>query len=303
MTHKTPPRSLYSFNTFGSRPLFRYLLLEHRETFLKTLAGLNLSPEDVLQGQRILTGIEQATIFGLACQLRSTDFSIAFRTAKLHDIHDSGLPGLLARCCANFRDVCELHEKYYFKLDSEGVLARLVRTPETISHVFDKLAYAPVCIQEFAVVSTWAAFTGLSPEAKQHVVALEFPGTPEAHGFSAFQIAELENEFSTSLLFLSGRLAFTMRAAALDLNIPTVDPALKLLLEKKLRVLTGELLPDDADELRNQVLTALLELRSCGLPCHLESVASFMGVKQETLAYALRSQGISFQRIKEIMDE
>ncbi|NBW82930.1 hypothetical protein EBR21_14360, partial [bacterium] len=96
------------------------MLVEHREAFLQTLIGLQLSTEDVLQGNRILSGEEQGSLFGLVCQLRGSDKFIGFRSAKLHDIHDSGLPGILARSCGTIRDLLELHEKYYIKLDSEG---------------------------------------------------------------------------------------------------------------------------------------------------------------------------------------
>ncbi len=302
MQNRSQPRSVYSFNTFGSRPLFRYLLLEHRSEFLKVLGELGLSTDDILHGNRILTAAEQGSIYGLACQLRSQDALIGFRSARLHDIHDSGLPGILARCCGTFREMVELHEKYFFKLDAEGVLSRVSYAPETMSYVFDKLAYAPLAIQEYAVSTTWVAMTSLSAQALDNVIAFEFPGTREEHGFTPSQLNDLEKEFSARLHFSSGRLALTMKIDTLELFIPTVDPSLKLLLERKLRVLTGDVLADDADELRNQVLTAVIELRTGGHVVTLEAVAEYMGIRAETLTYALRANGISFQRIKTIVE-
>lgn len=67
MQNRSQPRSVYSFNTFGSSPLFRYLLLEHRSEFLKILDKLGLSTEELLHGNRILTAAEQGSIYGLAC--------------------------------------------------------------------------------------------------------------------------------------------------------------------------------------------------------------------------------------------
>ncbi|MEN9809467.1 MAG: hypothetical protein RLZZ488_1034 [Pseudomonadota bacterium] len=302
MHHAKGIRSVYSYNTFGSRPLFRYLLMKHREEFTRTLGLQKLTPDDVLFGQRILTNDEQAAIFGLVCQLRSKDQLISFHSALLHDIHDSGLPGLLARCCGTFRELNALHEKYLFKLDSEGVLAKLAFTDETVSYFFEKLAFAPLAIQEYAIASTWVALTSLSPEVRSLVRAFEFPGSHDVHGFSRDQILELENTFAAQLKFSTGRLALTMDIKTLDLHIPTVDPALKSILERKLRILLGETLAEDVEELRHQVLTAVLELRTSAQPVTLETIAGYLGVRQETLAYTLRNHGISIQKIKQITE-
>ena len=148
MRNSKSESGVYSFNSYGARPLFRYLLLEHRTAFVQTLATIGLTPDDVLHGNRIISQQEQATIFGLACQLRVNDPLLAFRAAQLHDIHDSGLPGILARSCGTFREMVEIHEKYYFKIDSEGVLARVSYAQEEMAYVFEKLAYAPIAIQE-----------------------------------------------------------------------------------------------------------------------------------------------------------
>ncbi|MEY3901354.1 MAG: hypothetical protein RL189_660 [Pseudomonadota bacterium] len=295
-------RSVYSYNTFGSRPLFRYLLLKHRDAFLGTLNLQNLTPDDVLFGQRILTSEEQAAIFGLVCHLRSTDKLLSFHSALLHDIHDSGLPGLLARCCGSFRELNALHERYLFKLDTEGVLAKLAITNETVSYFFEKLAFAPLAIQEYALASTWVALTSLSPEARSLVRAFEFPGSADAHGFSGDQILELEKAFAAQLRFSTGRLALTMDIKTIDLHIPTVDPALKTILERKLRILIGETLAEDTEELRHQILTAVLELRASSQPVTLETIAGYLGVRHETLAYTLRNHGISIQKIKHIAE-
>ena len=291
MRNSGSARSIYSFISFGARPLFRYLLLVHRTAFVQTLATIGLTPDDVLHGNRILSEQEQAAIFGLACQLRVNDPLLAFRAAQLHDIHDSGLPGILARSCGTFREMVEIHEKYYFKLDSEGVLARASYTQEEIAFVSDKLAYAPIA-------STWVALTSLSHEAKKKVIALEFPGSLSAHALSPSQLSDIEKQFSAQLVFSSGRLAVSFQLEMLDLSIPTVDPSLKLLLERKLRVITGEVLPEDSDELRSQVFTAILELRSAGQTITLEAVADSMGTKPESLSYALRTHKISLQKLK-----
>lgn len=174
--------------------------------------------------------------------------------------------------------------------------------PETMSYVFDKLAYAPLVIQEFAVSTTWVAITSLSAQALDNVIAFEFPSTREEYGFTPSQLNDIEKEFSARLQFSAGRLALTMKIDTLELLIPTVDPSLKILLERKLRVLTGDVLADDADELRNQVLTAVIELRTGGHVVTLEAVAEYMGIRAETLTYALRANGISFQRIKTIVE-
>ncbi len=294
--------NIYSFNSFGSRPLFRYLLVEHREDFLQTLVTLNLKPEDLLQGSRILTPSEQGALFGLACQLRTTDKFIGFRAAKLHDIHDSGLPGILARSCSNIRELTEIHEKYYFKLDSEGVLARHSFTNNTMSYVFEKLAFAPFAIQEYALTTTWIAMTSLSPEIKSQSLSFEFPGTIEQHGFSALDVQNLEGDFSVKFIFSAGRLAYTLKIDALDTHIPTVDPSLKLFLERKLRVLTCDTLAEDTEELRSQVFTAILVLKNSSKPITMDSVAQYMGVKCEALTYALRSHGIQFQKLKSLVE-
>jgi hypothetical protein len=298
MRNSGSARSIYSFISFGARPLFRYLLLVHRTAFVQTLAAIGLTPDDVLHGNRILSEQEQAAIFGLACQLRMNDPLLAFRAAQLHDIHDSGLPGILARSCGTFREMVEIHEKYYFKLDSEGVLARASYTQEEIAFVSDKLAYAPIAIQELAVASIWVALTSLSHEAKKKVIALEFPGSLSAHALSPSQLSDIEKQFSAQLVFSSTRLAVSFQLEMLDLSIPTVDPSLKLLLERKLRVITGEVLPEDSDELRSQVFAAILELRSAGQTITLEAVADSMGAKPESLSYALRTHKISLQKLK-----
>ncbi|MFZ9519485.1 MAG: hypothetical protein ACO3A4_03315 [Silvanigrellaceae bacterium] len=302
MNGKQIQRNTYSFNTFGSRPIFRYLLVEHRDAFLQTLEGLQLASEDVLQGNRILTTEEQGSLFGLMCQLRASDKFIGFRSAKLHDIHDSGLPGILARSCGTIRELLDLHEKYYVKLDSEGVLAHLVLSKETLGYAFEKLAYAPFAIQEYALASTWVALTSLSPEVKSHVLTFEFPGTAEGHGLSLQDISDLEREFSTRLVFSAGRLALTLKIAVLEVAIPTVDPSLKLLLERKLRILTSNTLAEDTEELRSQVFTAVLELREASQPITIDAVAQYMGVKSEALSYALRSHGIQFQKLKSLVE-
>jgi hypothetical protein len=278
------------------------MLVEHRKAFLSTLESLKLSPEDVLQGSRILTPQEQGALFGLASQLRMSDKFIGFRSALLHDIHDSGLPGILARSCGSIRDLIELHEKYYMKLDSEGVLAHLLITNETMSYAFEKLAYAPLAIQEFALASTWIALTSLSSEVRNHCLAFELPGTASAHGFSAEDISELENEFSTKIIFSASRLALVMNISVLNVTIPTVDPSLKLLLERKLRVLTGQTLAEDTEELRAQVFSAILQLRNGSQPITLDAVAQYMNVKSEALAYALRSHGIHLQKLKTLVE-
>jgi hypothetical protein len=302
MTNESVQRNIYSFNSFGSRPLFRYLLLEHRQAFLETLSMLKLSSDDVLQGTRILTTEEQGALFGLACRIRVTDKFIGFRSAKLHDIYDSGLPGILARACGTIREMADIHEKYYIKLDSEGVLSRLSFTNDNVSYVFDKLAFAPSAIQEFALATTWIALTSLSTEVKGLSVAFEFPGTPDQHGFTASDIAELEREFSVRVLFSAGRLAYTLKNEVMNVTIPTVDPSLKLLLERKLRVLTCDTLAEDTEELRTQVFTAILELRDSAKPVTIDAVAQYMGVKSEALSYALRSHGIQFQKLKSMVE-
>jgi hypothetical protein len=302
MVNQKPQKNIYSFNTFGGRPLFRYLLLEHRNEFLQTLSSLNLKTEDVLQGDLLLSGEQQGALFGLACQLRTKDKMIGFRSAKIHDIHDSGLPGILARSCGTVREMVDLHEKYYVKLDSEGVLSRLSFSEKTLSYVFDKLAYAPFAMQEYALASTWVALTSLAPEIKSQTLSFEFPGTMDGHGLDLMAVSELESEFSIKIIFSAGRLALTLKKDVMDVTIPTVDPSLKLLLERKLRVLTCDTLAEDSDELRSQVFTAILALRDASQPISIDAVAQYMGIKSEALAYALRSHGIHFQKLKAVVE-
>lgn len=181
-------------------------------------------------------------------------------------------------------------------------LQKLAFTAETLSYVFEKLSLAPVAIQEYAVASTWVALTSLSPEAVSHVRAFEFPGSHEQHGLSHEQTLEIERNFSAQLIFSAGRLALTMDVTTIDLNIPTVDPALKAILERKLRILIGETLAEDTEELRHQILTAVLQLRATSQPVTLETIAGYLGIRQETLSYTLRNHGISIQKIKQIAE-
>lgn len=277
------------------------MLIQHRDDFLNVLSNLGLTPDDVLQGNKILDAQQQNSLFGLACQLRVSDRFISFNAAKLHDIHDSGLPGILARSCGTIREMAEIHEKYYSKLDSEGVLSCLKFTNETMSYVFEKLMHAPVAIQEYAVATTWVALTSLSPDVKKYCISFEFPGASEAYGFSKEDLKRISDEFSIQLNFSTGRLAVSCNVGLLNVNIPTVDPSLKTLLERKLRVLTGQTLAEDTDELREQVFCAILELSRASELITMDSVAHYMGVKSETLAYALRSHGIQFQKLKELI--
>jgi hypothetical protein len=292
-------RNVYSFNSFGSRPLFRYLLIQHREDFLNVLSKLNLTPEEIIQGFRILNAQEQAALFGLACQLRASDRFIGLNSAKLHDIHDSGLPGILARSCGTIREMAEIHEKYYSKLDSEGVLSRLEFADSSMTYVFENLMHAPAAIQEYALATTFIALTSLSSEVKNFGMCFEFPSPPDSYGFSEQDRQKICEDFSIQLKYSTGRLALRLGMGVLDVTIPTVDPSLKTLLERKLRVLTGQTLAEDTDELRGQVFTAILELSSASEVITLDSVAHYMGVKSEALSYALRSHGIQFQKLKE----
>ena len=278
------------------------MLVEHRSAFLEVIHSLNLTTEELIQGEKILTAEEQATLFGLVCQLRTTDKFIGFNSAKLHDIYDSGLPGILARSCGTIRDITEIHNKYYAKMDSEGVLSHLLFTNNTISYAFEKLAYAPFAIQEYALASTWVALTSLSPDVKHHCTGFEFPSTFDAHGFSKHELKTLCDEFSTQFSFSCGRLSLNFGLEVLNVTIPSVDPSLKMLLERKLRVLTGQTIAEDTEELRAQVFTAILELRNGSEPITLEKIAHFMGVKSEALAYALRSHGIQFQKLKALVE-
>ncbi|NBO38958.1 hypothetical protein EBU99_10290 [bacterium] len=302
MSLQNTARNVYSFNSFGSRALVRYLLVEHRSSLLAALDSVALSPDELLQGNRVLSGQEQAPIWGLACQLKMSHPLLAFKAAKLHDLHDSGLPAILARSCATPRDVLEIHQKYLKKMDSEGVLSDVVVEAETVSYVFKLLSQYPAAIQEYALATTWMALTALSPEAQSCVVTMEFPGSVEAHGLTPVHLESIKNDYAIEPKFSAGRLALVLKKTFLDIAIPTVDPGLRIMLERKLRVLAGDTLAEDTEELRSQVFAAILQLRTLRQAVSLESVSEFMGVKSETLSYALRSHGISFQRLKAIVE-
>lgn len=302
MSNNNAPRNVYSFNSFGSRALVRYLLVEHQTAFLAALSQVQLSPDELLQGNRVLSAQEQAPIWGLACQLKMTNPLLAFKAAQLHDIYDSGLPGIIARSCATPKEVIEIHKKYLSKLDSEGVLSEIFFDADTVCYVFKMLSQYPQAIQEYALATTWMALTSLSPEIQSCVVTMEFPGTAEAHGLSASDLALIKKDYGVEPKFSAGRLALVLKKSFLDVAIPTVDPGLRVMLERKLRVLIGETLAEDTEELRTQVFTAILELRSLGRSVSVETVSEFMGVKPETLSYALRSHGLSFQRLKAIVE-
>lgn len=295
-------KNVYSFKTFGSRALIRYLLVEHRASLMAALATVGLTAEELLMSNRVLSGAEQAPIWGLASQLKPANPLIAFKAALLHDIHDSGLPGVIARSCSSVRELIEIHEKYLSKLDSEGVLSQISMTNDSVSYYFVALAQYPPVIQEYALATTWMALTALSPKARNYMLAMEFPGSIDAHGLAPELLDAIVADFGIQLSFNSGRLALVLRKSFVDMPIPTVDPALRLMLERKLRVLIGETLPEDGEELRSQVLAAILELRAHEQAISLESVSDFIGVKSEKLSYALRSHGISFQKLKSILE-
>lgn len=238
-------------------------------------------------------------IWGLLCELRYSRPTIAFSAALLHDIHDSGLPGTLARACNLFGQMVNYHRDYYSRLDSEQVLSRVVEDSEFLTYSFAHMAPYPQAIQDYALATTWIALTALAPEIKDQILSFEFPGTAKERGFGADELKLIQKSYPTPLVFECEHLGLRLRQTVRQVNIPTADPSLRLLLERKLRVLAGAALSEDQDELREQVFTAIWEVRSSGQPVTLDTVAKYIGFRPETLTYALRSHGISFQKLKE----
>ena len=296
-------QSAYSFNSFGFRPLVRYLRLEHGEVFQKTIEGLSLTADELLVGKRTLNGNEQMQLWGLAVMLRQSDPLIAFRAALLHDIHDSGLVGTLARTCRTIGEVVDIHDRYLHKLDSEGVLSKNDYTDKELSLVFHAFLQAPTLVQEFALAATWIAETQLSSDVQKYIKAMELPGTAEERGLTTEHLRFIEKTYGPILQFGKSRVALTLSKEVLNVTIPTADPGLKLILEKKLRIWIGETLSDDADELKSQVFTAMWELSQNQKPLTLESVAEYMGTQPQKLAYSLRSHDISLQKLKALISK
>ncbi len=294
-------QSAYSFNSYGFRPLVRYLRLEHGEAFQKTIESLGLTADELLVGKRILSGNEQMQLWGLAVQLRQSDPLIAFRAALLHDIHDSGLVGTLARTCRTLAEVVEIHDRYLHKLDSEGVLSKNEFNEDELSMVFHAFLQAPPLIQEFALAATWVAETQLSEDVQKHMKAMELPGTAQERGLTPEHLRFIEKTYGPILQFGKPRVALTFSREVLNVSIPTADPGLKRILEKKLRVWIGETLSDDTEELKSQVFTAMWELSQNQKPITLESVAEYMGTQPQKLGYSLRSHDISLQKLKTLV--
>jgi hypothetical protein len=290
-----------SFQTFGLRPMFRYLMLEHHDAYVATLDSMGLTPDELLHGKRSLSHQELGAIWGLAFTVRPHDPTASFRAALLHDIHDTGLVGILARSCSNLREVFEVHERLLVRMDADGVVARIKPEPGRVAMVFEKMAAFPIPIQDYALGTTWVAITSLSPRLRERVVALEFPTDAASRGFTDAHLAAIEKDYGRVLKFSSSRMALVLDESALDIPIPTVDPNLKLMLERKIRVVIGDMLSEDTDELRSQVFTAIWALRSHNRPISMESVAAFMEVQAQALTYALRSHGISFQQLKDLV--
>jgi len=293
----------YSFQSYGFRPIVRYLLVEHSEVFLSNLRALGLTPDELLLGKRTLNASEQQQLWGLAIGLRQSDPLIAFRSALLHDIHDSGLVGALARSCQNMQELFDLHQSYLHKLDSEGVRSQVDFQSSSVSLFFPAFLQAPSFVQEYAVAATWVAETQLSSEVKKHVEALELPGSSAERGLNPQHFQFIEKAYGPVLKLNEKRVAIRFSRSVSEVGFPTADPGLKQLLLKKLRIQIGETLSDDTEELRSQVFTAIWDLHQNQKGATLESIADYLGTNSKKLSYAMRTHGISLQRLKELVGQ
>jgi hypothetical protein len=301
MTRPSRIRNSLSFNSFGFRALCRYFMMKHPIVWAQILQSRGLTKEDLLFGTEPLAADDQAQLWGLACQLRQDDTLSAFRAALLHDLHDSGLVGILSRSCSSLEEMFVIHRNYLTPLDAEGVLAVLEERERTVSYVFPKFFQVPHFIQEYALAATWVALHSIVPTLKDFHPVFELPGTAADRGLTDASLEEIRKDYGAIVEWGSARVAFTLDRAVARAPVPTADPNLKLLLERKLRIMAGGILSEDTEELRSQVFTALWELSRRGSATQLGDVAEYLGVREQALTSALRSSGVSFQKLKAIL--